>query len=152
MKMNADTNSIMEEYQFCLECPRLFLANFFIELKGKVDYEVEKVLNNEINSDNAVNIEKINKKRTEFINRINQFETECLKRCNQNVMKFKESLENQNAHYQKEISTKEKLTALKRLLFMDKNMIFIKSIRINNGYYSDPSAFGKLIVVNKYYH
>ena len=67
-------------------------------------------------------------------------------------MKFKEFLENQNTQYVNDLSTNEKLIILKRLIFMNKNMIFIKSIKTNNGYFSDPTAFGKLIIVNKYYH
>lgn len=153
MQSNSDSISMTEDFQFCLECPKLFLADHFSELRSQIDYEAIKALNNETNLHNSITKEQITKKWTDFITKINEFEAECSKNCSQNLMKFNDLISSENTPHLKELSTKEKFVLLKRMLFMDKNLIFIKSIKIHNEKVrSDPSAFGKLIFVNKYYH
>jgi hypothetical protein len=150
---NNPTNLVDdEELKFIMECPQLYLADYFSSLKKRIDYQVHLTLFNEANLNNSKNEQIIRKKYADMIEQINKIELECLRSCKQNILKFK-SNEMNSTNKSASILTElhdEKLLKLKRMIFLNRNCIFINPICIN-GPLSDPTNIGKLKIVNKYF-
>lgn len=107
--------------QMC-QCPQLFVANYFVDLRNQVD----KIFARKQIDENYVNDEAW----TKMINRINVFEQECHKNAN----KSKQILNELNSSDQSEKAFK--------LLFQNKTIMFI------NFNESSSAKDFKLIIIN----
>jgi hypothetical protein len=151
--------SLNDELKFIMECPQLFIAEYFSNIKKRIDYQVHLILFNDKNLNNSVNEKIIKKKYVEMIEKINEIELECLRGCKQNILKFKSNELNSimvinNNNKTKQINDHQSIEflvmKLKRMIFLNRNCIFINPIHID-GPLSDPTNIGKLKIVNKYF-
>ena len=95
-----------------------------------------------------------------MIEKINEIELECLRGCKQNILKFKSNESHSimmminNNNKTKQINDHQSIELLvlklKRMIFLNRNCIFINPIQID-GPLSDPTNIGKLKIVNKYF-
>lgn len=127
-----------------LKNPVKYLTAHFNQLRAQVNSEA----NMQIERTNDISLEEIiNRKRESMLEKINQFEHECLTSCDQLP-----SIEEFFRKQKHEQSTSELIFLnYKRLLFKNRNLIFIRRISIA-GPLNDPTAFGKLVNVKKYNH
>jgi hypothetical protein len=137
----------MNNFNFALKYPQIYLKTHFKELQEQVNESADSQLSSSSSSDDQPLLnELINAKRYLMLNKIQTFEMECLQQCDSTANKFALLINNnQNSDLL--------FLDYKRELFLNKNLIFIKPIKIvttKNNNYIDKTAIGKLISVNKY--
>ena len=139
----------MNNFNFALKYPQIYLKTHFKELQEQVNESANCKLSSSSSSsdDQQLLNELINAKRYFMLNKIQTFENECLQQCDFTANKYSLLINNnQNSDLL--------FLDYKRELFLNKNLIFIKPIKIvatkYNHNYIDKTAIGKLISVNKY--
>lgn len=160
IESKKDLEEYIEEFKFTLECPKLFLSNYFIKIRSEVDLQAEQLL--AINNQYSDICRHINSNRTLIIDELNSHEQQCLKNLKQklndqllNEMNQSiETIQSDLSDAAKEIKDLvktifEKYSKLTRYLFLNKSVIFSKKL-CNEYCRNDISWFGTLIVLDEY--
>jgi len=135
-----------------IEEPRIFLNNYFSELRNKVDTEIATKKFNEQNDNEKMN--QLNELRQEMILKINSFEKNCIENQSNDMEPIANTLKSiefdlsQELHFN-EIKKKIKHEELNvfRSLFQNKTIIFLLA-----DYYKHKELInGKLIIINDEY-
>ncbi len=136
----------MNNFNFALKYPQIYLKTHFKELQEQVNESANSKLSLSSSSDDQQLLNKlINDKRNLMLNKIQTYENECLEQCDFTANKF--ALLLINNHQNSDLLFLD----YKRELFLNKNLIFIKPIKIlTTKYNNNETAIGKLISVNKY--
>jgi hypothetical protein len=139
----------MNNFNFALKYPQIYLKTHFKELQEQVNESANSKLSlSSSSSDDQQLLNKlINDKRNLMLNKIQTYENECLEQCDFTANKFALLLINNNNNQNSDLLFLD----YKRELFLNKNLIFIKPIKIlATKYNNNETAIGKLISVNKY--
>lgn len=155
-----DLNKLLDDLRFVIELPRLYLANYFEELKARIDLLVAQRCHNETDKE----IRKVlNANWSELINRIEVFEQECLARINNNKFsKHFDQVEQIEAripvsnHDELDKIIRERIRFFERELFSNRTILFLQkqNCKLPELFSKMDSnlTFGKLIIIkNKNY-
>lgn len=138
----------IDEFKFALEFPQVYLRKHFKDLRDQINREAEKMYLTTNTKEVQI---QINRKKLAMVEIVDNLEKECLSDCDliaeNNLKQLNEIIISLDNKDEKEFNSR--FTAYKRMLFHDKNLIFIHKINVT-GHLSDPTAFGKLVLVKKY--
>ncbi len=124
--MDNEIQNMLKNLKQIFEIPRLYIANYFIDLKSEIDLAFNKKLINDFNHE-------IKTKWLEIINRINLFEKDCLKKFkNLNDLEFKIRIQTIEDHINnglekdtiKSLIEQEEINLIK-YLFLNQTITFI---------------------------
>lgn len=140
----------LDDLKYLFESPCFFLANYYSELRNKIDLATEYLLSaNTANNNQNLN-DDLNQTRNELIQRINSHENLCLINYKKNVKNLRNDLSDSIKTVESSIDSKDvhEITQsidelkfkLNKLLFLNKSYLFLKRIK----------SLGKLVVINEY--
>ena len=138
-KIKDELENNLKELKFAYKQPRLFLSNYFNELKNKINFECNQF---------AVN----NQNRKEMLSKVESFEVHCLS-CEKSLNNYenKQKLETIEEKINKFMGKEQEANEIKllikneefkfkRSLFLDKTIDFLKNLNNN-----------QLIIINDEY-
>jgi hypothetical protein len=163
-----DLINALEELKTVFIVPKLFISNYFHDLRSRIDLSVIKfnLNNNSLNSDEF--LKKINENWMQMIQKLESLEQECYKNCDQmNAFLSKQakeaiiSIKAEICQEKKDFSQIEQLIydnrfKIEKFLLLNRSVIFIdkencKMDQIFNDMNTNVT-FGRLIIVqNDYY-
>lgn len=136
-------NQVLEEYESIVEAPRLYLCNYFTDLRTLIDKDFALI------SFKGENKEDNKKIWIEMINKLNEIEIECLKKVSINKHLENET-KKQSVDAHQIVNLKSQVFKLQKLLFLNQTIIYLQKNECNpvllNEYLQN-----KLIVVKKTY-
>ena len=136
-----DLEKHLQQFKSMFEIPRLYLSNYFTDLKTEVDIYFTQ---NEMNETNLEEKEKFKTSYQEIINKIVEFETECFKACKTNSLNKTitvdvnlsiENIESKMDEAKRELIIKEIFRdsienleyRIQEIIFLNKTMLFLTS-------------------------
>lgn len=154
----TELNHNLDNLKSLFTCKRLYLAEYFLELRNQIDLKVNKII--ELNETNR---EEITKNWLQIIEFINSYEKQCFKTCSNNkfsneitlqvntaIELIESKINNSNIDLDDETfelitdqiddHIYENILKLERIIFLNKTIFYLESTDI------EPS-FGKLIFV-----
>ncbi len=170
-KLNKD----LDELKTLFQLPRLYMSNFFSDLKRDIDLaSVKHAAAANLNNNNNDNLEQTNllkKAWTDIIQRVDTFESECFNLLRTN--KFSSEITNElnetikliedklnNLVYREDVIDLseiiyENIYKLEKIIFQNKTITFIDKLQCKLyelfNEMDAKIAFGKLLVVENYY-
>ena len=153
----------MEEFdrlKLIYELPRLYLSDFFIDLKTQIDILfIQKDL-----KEKDVRLKNIIKQHwIEIIDKVDHFKNECFKnqKTNKFIKKITEKLDNRIKFINENINDKnitdiieEEIFYLEKVLFMNQTIIFLPNDCKLEKFFKKMNKFttvGKLIIINEFF-
>ena len=140
----------IDEFKYALEFPQDYLKKHFKDLRDQINKEAENV---SLTANTLENKTKINRKKLSMLEVVDNIEKECLSDCDliskNYLIQLNKILSSSHNLNDGEKEFNSRFTAYRRMLFHDKNLIFIHKINVT-GYMKDETAFGKLVQVKKY--
>lgn len=140
----------LDHLRSLIECPRLLMSNFFIDLRSKVDLEFVK--EKSIITDNNETV-VLNKNWDKIIKRIEAFESNCFRKLPSNIKVDQNKLKTVES-FEKRLLNKEsdelrdlicyEAYSIEKNLFQNQTILFLEK---TNSLVSKESISGQLLVV-----
>jgi len=154
-------NEKFEHLKFLFECPRLFLSNFFNDLKAEIDssfaLKEQSINDKEILTENWTNI----------IKRVEEFELECFraKKKNEFQKEFQQEMSELISLIASDLIRKkadnvlddlisQNILKIEKELFLNKTIVYLDESKMERNIFDEidlETTAGKLLIINDQY-
>lgn len=154
--INSNLREEYERLKSMFQCPRLFLSNYFTDLKAEID-SAYALKESELITDKTL----LNKNWIETIKRVEAFEAECFKAKKKNEFnkEFQQAVLQTIAQIEDDLTKGQDLIAeciskIEKELFMNKTITFLDESKTELDIFDEldlDASVGKLLIVNNQY-